>query len=269
MWHRITSIFLCCSDVWPSKSCWRIISAFVTVLSEESTLKTNSLGFNSGSMIHVRLDAYVFEIFSKCKVLVSATVLWFVLSFILHVCFCTRICPSSRHLWREKVSQEDEWVILWSLSLNKRHPLTEPNDIKRLRWFASQHQRWRSCGCRLSNQMIPSDVKADQRCGEWRWANNIQVESFASLSLWAELIRLSSCSTVCVTGRTWLSKPLTLKTYSRQEEEMSTCRTFWPLTPLHGGKQQPITALQQALTCLWTHHWLILHIMRGWFHHQG
>lgn len=112
---------------------------------------------------------------------------------------------------KKKVSQEDEWVILWSLNWNKQHPLTEPNGIKLLRWFALQYQRWRSRGCGLSNQMILSDVRADQRCGEWRWANNIQVKSFASLSLWAELIQLSSCCTVCVSGRTWLSEPLTLK----------------------------------------------------------
>lgn len=67
---------------------------FVTVLSEESTL-IRFMGFYSGQMIHVRLDTYVFEIFSKCKVLVSATVVLFVRSIIVCVSFLSRIYPSS------------------------------------------------------------------------------------------------------------------------------------------------------------------------------
>ncbi len=76
------------------------------------------MGFYSGQMIRVRLDASVFEIFSTCKkkVLVSATVVLFVRSVWVCVClsfFYQGFIPAAFLLSRrerKKKEKEQPWI---------------------------------------------------------------------------------------------------------------------------------------------------------------
>lgn len=135
--------------------------------------------------------------------------------------------------------------MFWYLNWNKLRPLAEPNGIKHLTRFASQHQRRRSRGCRRSNQMILSNVKADQGCREWRRANNIQVKSFPSLRLWADSAQQLQYSTSEQT-HVAVRNPSDGKKAQSKGENVNLETLIFDLIPHRGDK---VTTLQEDLTC--------------------
>ncbi len=159
---------------------------------QQTPPSSHSLGLYSDQMISVRLDAYVFEIFSKCKVLVSAAVVSFVQSVILCLLSTKDESQQPSFKWCKKNIYRESGNEICRLRISMQscgHSLSQTPWNVSLDLHRSISDEM-NCGCRRSYQMIMSNVKANQHCRDWRWANNTHVHSFLSLRL--------VCVCVCV-----------------------------------------------------------------------